>query len=287
MRTTGFRFAICNEIYGQLPISEVSRDAASAGYEGLELAPHTLAEDATLLPQSERVRIRREIRDAGLEFVGLHWLLVSPPGLKATSADAAERLRTWQYVHRSIHLCADLAEQNSGNGGVIVLGSPKQRSTQADMPASQGIEILKEELARAGEVSAQRGVTLLMEAIPAAETNVVNTLAEAVSLVTAINNPAVRTMFDVHNAADEIEDHDKLLRRFLPFIRHVHVNEMNGGEPGTGDYDFATLLETLHELEYTGWVSVESFDFSRPGHAIARRAMECLKAAVPASALHS
>lgn len=287
MPVEGFRFAICNEIYAGAPISEISRDARCLGYEGLELAPHTLAEDATLLSRTERVRIRGDIHEAGLEFVGLHWLLVSPPGLKATSTDPVTRRRTWDYIDRCIALCADLAQQNSTGGGVIVLGSPKQRSTGDGVPAETGIEILTEELARAGHLAEQRGVTLLIEAIRSSETNIVNTLAEAVSVVQRAGSPAVRTMFDVHNAADETQPHSKLLNRFLPFIRHVHVNEMNGGEPGTGNYDFPELMAALQTGGYSGWISVESFDFSRSGHEIARRSIERLKTSLPASILHS
>src|SRR3569833_86096 len=122
-----FRFAICNEIFGQTPLSEACEQAREIGFEGMELAPHTLAEDATLLTHSDKRELRSQIEDAGLAFVGLHWLLASPPGLHITSADPAVSGRTWDYVHRAIDFCADLG------GGVIVIGSPKQRSTNGSM----------------------------------------------------------------------------------------------------------------------------------------------------------
>src|SRR4051794_9849182 len=121
-----FRFAICNEIFADVPLEHACQRVRALGYEGLELAPHTLAEDATLLPQGKRLEIRTVIEDAGLAFVGLHWLLVSPPGLHITSPDEATRRRTWDYVHRAIDLCADLTDTPDHNS-VIVFGSPKQR----------------------------------------------------------------------------------------------------------------------------------------------------------------
>jgi sugar phosphate isomerase/epimerase len=93
----------------------------------------------------------------------------------------------------------------------------------------------------------------------------------------------VQTMFDVHNAIDEREEHSELIRKYLPFIAHVHVNEPDGREPGAGDYDFAKLLSTLAELGYKGWISVEVFDFSRGAEEIARRARATLQAATPLS----
>ena len=91
-----------------------------------------------------------------------------------------------------------------------------------------------------------------------------------------IGSPAVRTMFDVHNAADETEPHDKLIAAHRDLIRHIHVNERDGGVPGTGDYDFVPLFRALHELRYEGWVSLEMFDFKTDPVAIARNSISYL-----------
>ena len=48
-----------------------------------------------------------------------------------------------------------------------------------------------------------RGVTILMEALPRSQSDVVTTLAQAAGVVREIGSPAVRTMFDCHNAEDE------------------------------------------------------------------------------------
>lgn len=272
-----FRFAICNEIFQNAPFDIACHTAAETGFSGIELAPNTLAEDATLLDASERQRLRSTIRESGLEFVGLHWLLVSPPGLHVTSIDPEIRRRTWDYVRRSVELCAALSESNRDSAGLIVLGSPKQRSTRGGMTAEQGAAILTEEFSALAPYAENAGVKLLIEALPAAETNVVNTLAEAAALVSSVGSPSVATMFDVHNAADETEPHEALIARYLPILRHVHVNEPDGREPGMGEYDFAPLLRSLAAGGYSGWVSVESFDFSRPGREIAERALNCLR----------
>jgi D-psicose/D-tagatose/L-ribulose 3-epimerase len=272
-----YRFAICNEIYQGRPLDKVCRSARSLGYAGVELAPHTLAEDATQLISDDRALIRRQFSDAGADFVGLHWLLVSPPGLHITASDRAIRRRSWDYVHRAIQLCSELAQSNHNKDAVIVMGSPKQRSTQDGTAAEEGVAIWAEELAAAAPHAQAGGVTLLVEAIPSAETNVVNTLAEAVALVREVNSSAVQTMFDVHNAADESMAHAELLRTYASYIRHVHVNEVDGQEPGRGSYDFEALLGVLDELKYSGWVSVEAFDFTRPPEEIAQRAINRLR----------
>ncbi len=127
-------------------------------------------------------------------------------------------------------------------------------------------------------------VTLLVEALSPAQTDVITSLAEAVSVVEEIASPAVETMFDVHNAVDETEPHSVLLDRYFQHIKHVHVNEMDGREPGMGNYDFLNLLRKLSEMNYGGWISLEAFDFSRNPRDVAARAIDILKAAQSAGA---
>jgi sugar phosphate isomerase/epimerase len=60
-------------------------------------------------------------------------------------------------------------------------------------------------------------------------------------------------------------------------IRHVHINEMDGRHPGTGKYDFVPVLKVLKEKKYTGWVSLEVFDFKLGAERIAREAIEYIR----------
>ncbi|MGH9630373.1 MAG: sugar phosphate isomerase/epimerase family protein [Bryobacteraceae bacterium] len=69
--------------------------------------------------------------------------------------------------------------------------------------------------------------------------NVLTSLEQAVDLVQQIDHPAVQTMLDTHNAVAETVPYDQLIKKYARYIRHVHVNEMDGRRPGTGSYDFA------------------------------------------------
>jgi len=84
-------------------------------------------------------------------------------------------------------------------------------------------------------------------------------------------------MFDSHNTEDETEPHDVLIERYFDIIRHVHVNEMNGHHPGTGDYDFVRIFRALQHLNYTGFISLEAFNFDAGGERIAAETIEYLK----------
>ncbi len=275
----GLRFAICNELFGDMPLEQVCRAVAALGYQGLEIAPFTLDRDPAALDFEARKAVAHTLREHGLTFVGFHWLLAAPNGLHATARDESVRRRTWDYVHQLIDLCADLAPSNDEEKGVMVFGSPKQRSSRDGMLPKEATDLFVHELAHVAPHAESRGVKVLVEALPLNQSDIVNSLADAVCIVKQIGSPAVQTMFDVHNAVDETDKHTELVRKYAAYIRHVHVNEMDGREPGMGDYDFAPLLETLSDVHYRGWVSVEAFDFTREPLEIAERSMNRLQAA--------
>ena len=259
-----FNHAICNEIYDKRPLAEVCRSVRAIGYTGIELAPFTLADRPSEIAPGERRRYRDIIQSEGLTFVGLHWLMASPQGLHVTTPDRAVRQRSWQHVAELIDLCADL-----GENGVMVFGSPKQRGTTGGISREEATRNYVEGLRTVVSLAGQRGVTILVEALPIGQCDVITTLAEAVAIVNQIASPAVRTMFDAHNAVDEVEPHAVLVDRYFDLIRHVHINEMDGRHPGTGDYDFKPLLEMLHRRGYRRWVSLEAFDFTPGAEKIA------------------
>jgi sugar phosphate isomerase/epimerase len=272
-----FRYAMCNEAFDKRPFAEQCKVLRAAGYDGIELAPFTLGEDPLALRANQRQELRDTMAGEGLEFVGLHWLLVVPFPVHVTTPDLALRERSWKYVDGLIDLCADLA---SDTGTVMVFGSPKQRSSTGGITADEAVRNYVKGLSGIAAHAADRGVTILVEALPQSQSDVIHTLEEAVAVVREIDSPGVRTMFDTHNAEDETEPHDKLIERYFDLIRHVHLNEMNGGHPGSANYDFAPIFAMLERLNYSRWVSVEAFDFSVGADTIARESIEHMKKAV-------
>ena len=126
----------------------------------------------------------------------------------------------------------------------------------------------------------QRGVTILVEALPSSQCDVVCTLDEAVEIVRNIGSPAIRTMFDTHNSADETEPAEVLIDRYFDLIKHVHVNEMDGRHPGRGDYDFKPVFKALRDRDYRGWISLEAFDFAPGAETIASESLRYLESEI-------
>jgi len=267
-----FKHAICNEIYEKWTFRDACHSMRRIGYTGIEIAPFTLAEHPGDISGGQRREYRDVIESEGLRFVGLHWLMASPKGLQVSSQDRELRERSWRHITDLIDLCADL-----GDNGVMVFGSPKQRCTTDDLTPKEAAANYTAGLASVAPHAQQRGVTILVEALPLNQCDVITTLAEAVEIVKQVDSPAVQTMFDTHNAVDEIDPHAVLVDRYFDLIRHLHVNEIDGRHPGTGNYDFKPVFEVLRRRGYQHWVSLEAFDFTPGAEKIANDSLRFIE----------
>ncbi len=271
-----FRLSICNEIYQGWVFGNACKSIRGFGYEGIEIAPFTLAEDPAKISADKRREYRSVMEGEGLYFVGLHWLMIAPKGLHVTTPDEKLRKRSWEHIRHLIDLCADLAGDREDRG-VLVFGSPQQRGATGGLSREKATRHFTDGLASVAAHAEERRVTVLAEALPRAQCDVLLSMEEAVKIVKQIGSPAVRTMFDVHNAIDEAEPHATLVDRYFDYIRHVHINEYDGRHPGTGDYNFRPLLETLARRNFPGWVSLEVFDFSPGAEEIAEQSSRYMR----------
>lgn len=85
------RIALCNEVLAERDFAAQCAYAAALGYDGLEVAPFTLADEPQRIDAGTCATLRRAASNAGIAITGLHWLLVKPTGLSITTADAAVR----------------------------------------------------------------------------------------------------------------------------------------------------------------------------------------------------
>lgn len=270
-----FRHSICNEAFEKWPFADACKAISKAGYTGIEIAPFTLAEKPGDVTAAQRRQYRDVMQSEGLTFVGLHWLMVSPKGLHVTGPDPELRQRSWEHIRALIDLSADL-----GPDGVMVFGSPNQRSTTGGLTREQATRNYVDGLAGVANHAESRRVKLLVEALPVAQCDVVQTLDEAAGIVHQIGNPFVQTMFDVHNAIDEKEAHATLVDRHFDLIRHVHVNELDGRHCGTGGYDFKPVFRVLRGRGYAGWISLEAFDFTPGAERLANESLRHLESEI-------
>ena len=252
------KFAICNETFPDWSFEKACHFARECGYTGLEVAPFTLAKYATEVGPARRTELRKTAADAGLEIIGLHWLLAQTDGFYLTTPDPAVRAATAAYLCELVRLCADLG------GHVMVLGSPKQRNLLPGVSHEEGMRLAADTLRHVVPELERHGVTLALEPLGPEEGDFLRTADLGVELMRMVDSPNCRLHLDVKAMSTEPTPIVDILRKHQSSMAHFHANDPNRRGPGMGEVDFLPIFETLREIRYNGWVSVEVFDYT-PG----------------------
>jgi len=270
------KYAFCNELFGDEPFERAWGAARQLGYTGVEIAPFTL------LPGTEMVDVndvsaahRREVRqtaaDAGLEVVGLHWLLAKTAGLYLTSPEPAVRRATGEYLRALAALCADLG------GRVLVLGSPQQRNLLPGVSYAEAEAYASEVLRDAMPACEDLGVTIALEPLGPAEGDFLLTAAAAIRLAKLVDSPRCRLHLDVKAMASEKSPIETIIRNSRDWLVHFHANDPNLLGPGMGQVEYGPIFAALKQIDYQGWVSVEVFKYEPSRLEIARRSIEYMR----------
>ncbi len=265
------KFAICQELFEGWDWERQCRFIKEAGFDGIEVAPFTLASRITDVAPARRKELRKQAEGQGLEICGLHWLLAKTEGLHITTFDASVRRATVDYLIELGRACADLG------GTVLVFGSPAQRNLERGMARETALDHAAEVFRGVMPALADRGVTLAMEPLTPKETDFINSCAEAAELIQRVNHPNFRLHQDVKAMLSESTPIPELIRKYASLTAHFHVNDDNLLGPGMGRTDYHPIFAALAETKYAGWVSVEVFDYRPGAEKIARDSMNYMR----------
>jgi len=265
------KYAICNETFQGWPFEKAFAYAASVCYTGIEIAPFTLGGPIAEFGSEKRAVLKGQISDAGLECVGLHWLLAKTEGFYLTTPDEAVRKRTGDYLAELAKLCRDL------DGTIMVLGSPVQRNLLPGVSHDQAMAFAADTIKRAMPVLEDCGVTLALEPLAPSEGDFLNTAALGIELAKMIDSPNCRLHLDVKAMSSEAIPIAQVIRESRDWIAHFHANDPNLLGPGMGEVVFDPIFEALKEIAYDGWVSVEVFRYEPGIETICEESMRYMR----------
>ena len=201
-----------------------------------------------------------------------------------TDANVAVRIPVDNYVRRERWL-AEIEKQwgaapgrhQTDGGNILVLGSPLQRNVSEGVTHAQAADFALDTLSQTLSALEENKVYLCLEPLTKAETNFMTCAAEGVALARELAHPFVKLHLDVKAMSVESAPTPAFIRANREFLHHFHANDPNKRGPGFGNTDFKPIFQPLADVNYSGWVSVEVFDYSPDPDTIARESIRYMR----------
>jgi D-psicose/D-tagatose/L-ribulose 3-epimerase len=134
-------------------------------------------------------------------------------------------------------------------------------------PTSDERKWSSEMLHKAGEYAKQANIKLAVEALNRFECYLVNTMADLKKLIKEADHPNVGAIYDTHHANIEEKNQQQAIETIKPYLQHVHISENDRGTPGKGQVSWDDVFNTLKQLGYDGFLTIEAFSTVIPEFA--------------------
>src|SRR5581483_648370 len=160
-------------------------------------------------------------------------------------------------------------------GAPVIVGSMQGRWAE---PVSRptALRYLGNALFKLDEHAADLETTVLYEPINRYETNLVNTLADGVQLLTGIAARHIKLLADLFHMNMEEANLPEAIRAAGRHIGHVHFADSNRRAAGMGHTDFAAVVAALRDVGFDGYLSAEVFPLPDPT-AAAKQTIETFR----------
>lgn len=230
------------------PLASVEQ-LATVGVDYIEPALSKLA----ALSDAEVASARDRVRAAGVRAETMNWFV---PGDVKLTGPPVDDARVRAYVERALAIAESFGVR------VIVFGSPAARSFPEGFARERAWSQLVAFLRTCDDVIAAHryGMVIGIEALRKPESNLVNSVPEAVELARAVARPAVRIIVDFCHLAFEHDDPD-VVRTAKHWIVHVQIADPEArGFPrsAAGEPRYAQFFAALRAIGYAGRVSIEA-----------------------------
>jgi sugar phosphate isomerase/epimerase len=236
-------------------IAGAFRQAVGWGCQGVEIHLQR-AED--LDPQA----VMRLMADYGLGVPTLGTGMAAADGLSLCDTHQEIRAKTIERVRGHIQFAAEI-----GSAVTVGILSGKLGNCAGAERLGRRAQAL-ESLAELCGLARRAAVTVLLEPLNRYECDYINTLADAVNVIAEIAAPNLKLLADTFHMNIEEVDLASSLRTAGPFLGHVHLADTNRQAPGHGHLDVASILATLAQIDYQGYISFEVFPLPDAGTAI-------------------
>jgi sugar phosphate isomerase/epimerase len=236
--------------------TEVGRIGAMAdmGFDYVELGFRALV---PLEDEESFAATRERILAAPLRAEALSGFFPPFVGLQVVGPEV-DRAKVRRYTETMLTRAAQVG------GRVIGIGGGRARSIPEGYPINRAREQFRDFLGTVGDLAATRGLTIALEPLNREETNLINTIPEALDLLRELNRPSLRVMVDYYHLFSDGDLIDDLVQA-QGMLAHAHTSDAGRRPPGTEGTDQLALLRVLRAIGYEERLTIESRyqDFDR------------------------
>jgi D-psicose/D-tagatose/L-ribulose 3-epimerase len=180
-------------------------------------------------------------------------------GLDPASDISSEDPGTVRAGEERLHAALEVARRGGGDylGGVIYSAMAKYTHLATPLGRKHAVGVLR----GLADAAADAGITVGLEPVNRYESNLVNTVDQALALIDEIGADNVVVHLDSYHMNIEERDLASPVFRAAAAGRlgYVHVGESHRGYLGSGSVDLTTLFRALHDVGYEGPIVFESF----------------------------
>jgi sugar phosphate isomerase/epimerase len=241
--------------------------AKAAGFDYVELSATQIA----AMSDADFEAAAATIKEIGLPTPAANLFL--PAALKVTGPQIDPE-QQMAHVRKAFTRLARLGTE------VVVFGSGGARRVPEGFARDEAFKQLVDFGRRAAREAKANGITIAIEPLRKQETNIINSAAEGLELVNAINDPNFQLMIDFYHLASEHED-PAIVLRAKDHIRHLHTANPTGRvfPLKWEEFDYAPFFANLRAIGYDKRISVEGSTQDFAGDApqsiaLLRRAFE-------------
>ncbi len=195
-----------------------------------------------------------------------------PPSVRLTGPDAILPAAL-DYAARAMERAARLGVRT------IVFGSASAKNIPRGYAYGAAWIQIVELLRQLGPIARQHELTIVIEPINRAESNLINRVAEGLQLMREVDHPNICLLVDYYHLMLERQDPAIILEAGNA-IKHIHIARVEDRSfPTQWESGFTPFFAHLRRLRYEGRCSIEAFtnDFT----ADARQALQTLRAGSP------
>lgn len=140
----------------------------------------------------------------------------------------------------------------------IVLGSGAARTIPdgADRVAAE--RRFADVLIAARDIARRNGVRIVLEPLHSGETNLLNSIGEAVAFLDRFGIDGVEVVADLFHIVHEQEPLSEV-ERLAPRIGHAHIADTDRRPPGQGDWPMREFVQALRRGGYAGDITIEAY----------------------------